>query len=164
MICGKSRKNVLFSYGNPNSKVMFILDEPNMVEDDSGLFYKGRVGEELKSMILEVGLNIDDIYLTSLVKCKTPNFRTLYDSEILSCLTYLYKQIELVKPKLLVSLGDVVYKSLTKDDSNLDEVRGHLIKLNKIELLPMFHPSYIIKNPSLRDEALKDLNILKRYL
>jgi uracil-DNA glycosylase family 4 len=113
----KSRKNVLFGYGNSNSDIMFIGDEPSNSEDEMGIFYTGKSGELLSKMIENV-LNVkkEDVYLTTLVKCKSSN--GLNNSNIDTCNDYLLKQIELVKPKLIVALGEKAYSYLLKNSDN----------------------------------------------
>ena len=109
----KSRKNVLFGYGKNNSDIMFISDEPSNSEDELGVFYSGKSGELLTKMIENVLLiKKEDVYLTTLVKCKSLN--GLNNSNIDTCNDYLIKQIELIKPKLIVALGEKSYSYLLK--------------------------------------------------
>ena len=143
----KSRKNVLFGYGNANSDIMFISDEPSNSEDEMGAFYSGKSGELLTKMIENV-LNIqkEEVYLTTLVKCKSLN--GLNNSNIDTCNDYLLKQIELIKPKLIVALGERTYSYLLKNNMNFAQIRGKDLVYNGITLIATFSPSFLLRNPS----------------
>ncbi|MGB5792153.1 uracil-DNA glycosylase, partial [Poseidonibacter sp.] len=119
----KCRKNVLFGFGNENSKIMFINDEPSSAEDELGFYYAGKSGELLAKMIENV-LNIkkEEVYITNLVKCKSSN--TLNKSNVDSCNDYLLKQIELVNPSLIITLGEKTYSYLFDNNQNFSLIRG----------------------------------------
>jgi uracil-DNA glycosylase len=159
----KSRKNVLFAYGNSNSDIMFISDEPSNSEDEMGVFYTGKSGELLSKMIENV-LNIkkEDVYLTTLVKCKSSN--GLNNSCIDTCNDYLLKQIELVNPKLIVALGEKVYSYLLKNSFDFAQVRGKELSFNGISLITTFSPSFLLRNPSSKKDAYYDMLKIKNYM
>ncbi|WP_368030804.1 uracil-DNA glycosylase [Arcobacter sp. s6] len=159
----KSRKNVLFAYGNPSSDIMFISDEPSNSEDEMGIFYAGKSGELLSKMIENV-LNIkkEDVYLTTLVKCKSSN--GLNNSNIDTCNDYLLKQIELVSPKLIVTLGEKAYSYLLKNSSDFAQVRGKELSFNGISLIATFSPSFLLRNPSSKKDAYYDMLKIKNYM
>ena len=159
----KSRKNVLFAYGNSNSDIMFIGDEPSNSEDEMGIFYTGKSGELLSKMIENV-LNVkkEDVYLTTLVKCKSSN--TLNNSNIDTCNDYLLKQIELVNPKLIVALGERAYSYLLKNSFDFAQVRGKELNFNGISLITTFSPSFLLRNPSSKKDAYYDMLKIKNYM
>ena len=159
----KSRKNVLFGYGNANSDIMFISDEPSNSEDEMGAFYSGKSGELLTKMIENV-LNIqkEDVYLTTLVKCKSLN--GLNNSNIDTCNDYLLKQIELIKPKLIVALGERTYSYLLKNNMNFAQIRGKDLVYNGITLIATFSPSFLLRNPSSKKDAYYDMLKIKNYM
>ncbi|MBP7769894.1 MAG: uracil-DNA glycosylase [Aliarcobacter sp.] len=159
----KTRKNVLFGYGNPNSNIMFISDEPSNSEDDLGVFYSGKSGELLKKMIENVlNINKEDVYLTTLVKCKSLN--GLINSNIDTCNDYLLKQIELVKPKLIVALGEKSYSYLLKNNDNFMQIRGKELLYNTIPLIATFAPNFLLRNPSSKKDAYYDMLKIKNYM
>ena len=159
----KSRKNVLFGYGNANSDIMFISDEPSNSEDEMGLFYSGKSGELLTKMIENVlNINKEDVYLTTLVKCKSLN--GLNNSNIDTCNDYLLKQIELIKPKLIVALGEKTYSYLLKNSINFSQVRGKELVYNGITLITTFSPSFLLRNPSSKKDAYYDMLKIKNYM
>jgi len=159
----KSRKNVLFSYGNSNSDIMFISDEPTNSEDELGVFYTGKSGELLSKMIENV-LNIkkEDVYLTTLVKCKSLN--GLNNSNVDTCNDYLLKQIELVNPRLIVALGEKVYSYLLKNSFDFTQVRGKELSFNGTSLITTFSPSFLLRNPSSKKDAYYDMLKIKNYM
>ena len=159
----KSRKNVLFGYGNANSDIMFIGDEPSNSEDEMGAFYSGKSGELLTKMIENV-LNIqkEEVYLTTLVKCKSLN--GLNNSNIDTCNDYLLKQIELIKPKLIVALGERTYSYLLKNNMNFAQIRGKDLVYNGITLIATFSPSFLLRNPSSKKDAYYDMLKIKNYM
>jgi uracil-DNA glycosylase family 4 len=159
----KSRKNILFGYGNANSDIMFISDEPSNSEDEMGAFYSGKSGELLTKMIENV-LNIhkEEVYLTTLVKCKSLN--GLNNSNIDTCNDYLLKQIELIKPKLIVALGERTYSYLLKNNMNFAQIRGKDLVYNGITLIATFSPSFLLRNPSSKKDAYYDMLKIKNYM
>ena len=159
----KCRKNVLFGYGNPNSEIMFIGDEPSNSEDEIGLHYVGKSGELLVKMIENV-LNItkEEVYYTTLVKCKSTN--GLNNSNIETCHDYLLKQIELIKPKLIVTLGEKTYSYLLKNSDNFSQMRGKELVFNGISLIATFSPTFLLRNPSFKKDAYYDMLKIKNYM
>lgn len=160
----KSRKNILFGEGNADSEIMFITDEPTASEDDMKEFYVGKSGELLAKMIENVlPLKKEDIYITSLVKCKSfDGFKTSHFS---SCSAYLYKQIDIIKPKIIVTLGEKCFQYLTNDfNSSFNQARGHVTKFKNSELVPMHSVGYLLRNPSSKKEAFQDMLKIKSIL
>lgn len=159
----KTRKNVLFGMGNHNSKVIFISDEPSASEDALGTFYSGKSGELLSKMIENV-LNIkkEEVYITNLVKCKSSN--SLNKSNVESCNDYLQKQIELINPELIVSLGESTYSYLLNEKDNFSQNRGKELTYHNIKLIPTFSANYLLRNPSAKKDAYYDMLRIKNIL
>lgn len=159
----KCRKNVLFGYGNPNSKLMFIYDEPTNSEDELGSYYVGKTGELLSKMIENV-LNVkkEDVYITSLVKCKSLNGAS--NLNIDTCNDYLLKQIELIKPKLIISLGEKTTSYLLNNDNNFSQIRGKELSYNGIKFVATFSASFLLRNPSLKKDAYYDMLRIKNLM
>ena len=159
----KCRKNVLFGYGNIYSDIMFIGDEPSSSEDELAIHYSGKSGELLEKMIENV-LNIakEDIYYTTLVKCRSSN--GLNNSNIETCHDYLLKQIELIKPKLIVTLGEKTYSYLLKNSDNFSQIRGKELVFNGISLIATFSPTFLLRNPSFKKDAYYDMLKIKNYM
>lgn len=157
----KSRKNILFGCGNENAELMFLYDEPNSLEDATGEYYRGKNGELLASMIENVlKIKKEEVYLTSMVKCKSSKDVVL-NNDMHSCSSYLNKQIDLVNPKILVVLGENAHKLLFKDDVSIEEYRSKFLKYKNIDTICIYHPSFLIRNPSLKKEAYHDMLKIK---
>jgi len=161
----KSRQRVLNGFGDTNAELMIIDAYPSMIEDESGDSFSGRSGSSLKKMIENVlGLSVNSIYLTHILKCKPSHQNRVLDSELSSCKPYLLKQIELVNPKVIVSLGELAYTNLIKDSNSFENVRGHSIPFENRTLIPIYHPSHLLRNPSLKKCTMGDLQLIKGYL
>lgn len=159
----KSRKNILFGYGDSNADIMFISDEPSNSEDEIGSFYCGKAGELLIKMIENV-LNIkkEKVFYTTLVKCKSLN--GLNNNNIDTCNDYLLKQIELIKPRLIVALGEKTYSYLLKDGISFSQIRGKDLVYNGISLVATFSPTFLLRNPSSKKDAYYDMLKIKNYM
>ncbi len=161
----KTRKNVVFGEGNPNADLLFIGEGPGANEDNTGKPFVGRAGELLTKIIENVLLlKREDIYIANIVKCRPPNNRVPDDSEVKECMPYLLKQIEIIRPKIIVTLGATAYKNLTKDFTPISKIRGELLKFQNIKVLPTFHPSYLLRNPSAKKFVFSDMLKVKKLL
>ncbi len=160
----KTRKNVLFGEGSiSNNPIMFIGDEPTKSEDELNSFFVGKSGELLSKMIENVlPLKKEEIYITNLVKCKSLD--GMETSHFNSCSSYLYKQIDLIKPKLIVTLGEKSYQYLCSDKQNYNQVRGQIVNFKNYSLLPTFSVGFLIRNPSAKKEAYHDMLKIKSIL
>ncbi len=161
----KTRKNVVFGEGNPHAKIMFIGEGPGATEDETGRPFVGRAGQLLTKMIENV-LEIprSEVYIANIVKCRPPNNRVPTPEEARTCIPYLFKQIEIIDPKILVALGATSYRWLTGDTTPISKVRGETIEFQGRILIPTFHPSYLLRNPSKKKEAYQDLLKIKELL
>jgi len=154
----KSRTNVVFGEGNEQADIMFIGDAPLEIEDNEGKIFLGRGGEMLTAMIEKV-LKIprQEVYLTNLLKCRPLANKEVHESEYHTCKAYLFKEIALVNPKVIVTLGEKAYHYLTNDLTALKEVRGTVIEKEEHLIVPTYHPSFLLKNPSLKMDVFEDL-------
>lgn len=161
----KSRRQSMSGYGNPNADLMIIDYMVSMSEDSSNLYYSGRSGEMLKDMIENVlKLKVEDVYFTHAVKCKPLNSNMPSDSEWDSCKSYLFSQIEFVKPKVVVTLGKDAYAKVTSEEENFASVRGHVVDFKDYKLVPIFHPNHLLRNPDEKKIAFNDLKTIKSCL
>jgi len=161
----KSRRKVVFGEGNPHADILIIGEGPGATEDSTGKPFVGRSGELLSKMLGNVlGLSRKDVYITNIVKCRPPNNRTPTPTEAHTCQPYLLKQIELIKPKLILTLGATAYHYLTGDDTGITKVRGSIHKHGNATLIPTYHPSYLLRNPSAKKEVFEDLLKVKELM
>ena len=161
----KSRHKVVFGEGNPRADLMFVGEGPGATEDSTGRPFVGRAGELLTKMIENV-LHIprSETYIANIVKCRPPGNRVPTPTEAFTCRPYLLKQIEIIRPRIIVSLGATAYRYLTNDESPISRVRGHMIHAENYLLIPTFHPSYLLRNPSAKKEAYHDMLKVKEML
>jgi len=161
----KTRTNVVFGEGNPNSKIVFIGEAPGRDEDLQGKPFVGRSGQLLTKMIENV-LNVkrEEVYITNIVKCRPPQNRDPEIEEIESCKPYLLKQIDIIKPKIIVTLGRIAFKYLLNEEIPITKARGNIYNFNGIKVIPTYHPSYLLRNPSKKKEAFIDLKLIKEFL
>ncbi len=161
----KTKTNTVFGEGNPNAEIMFIGEAPGREEDIQGRPFVGRSGEMLTKMIENVlFLKRDEVYISNIVKCRPPQNRDPQIEEIESCKGYLLKQIEIIKPKIIVTLGRIAFQSLLNDTTPITKARGKIYNFKGIKVIPTFHPSYLLRNPSKKKEALRDLQFIKEFL
>lgn len=161
----KSRHKVVFGEGNPDADILFIGEAPGATEDSTGKPFVGRAGELLTKMIENVlHISRNDVYITNIVKCRPSNNETPTPSQAHTCQPYLLKQIELIRPKLIVTLGATAYHYLTGDDTELSKVRGTIHKQNDYTIIPTYHPSYLLRNPSAKKEVFDDLLKVKELM
>ncbi len=161
----KSRHKVVFGEGNQDADILFIGEAPGATEDSTGKPFVGRAGELLTKMIENVlHISRNDVYITNIVKCRPSNNETPTPSQAHTCQPYLLKQIELIRPKLIVTLGVTAYHYLTGDDTELSKVRGTIHKQNDYTIIPTYHPSYLLRNPSAKKEVFDDLLKVKELM
>lgn len=160
----KSRRNVLCGQGNINAQIMFIADEPTASEDELKSFFVGKTGETLAKMIENVLLlKKEDIFITTLTKCKSLDGIT--PACFNSCSSYLFKQIDIIKPRLIVALGEKTYQYLCNDtSSSFLKIRGQMTKFKEYDVLPTHSVSYLLRNPSSKKEAFHDMLKIKSIL
>ena len=161
----KTRTNVVFGEGNPNAEIMFIGEGPGYYEDKSGRPFVGRSGQLLTKYILEIlNLTREDVYISNIVKCRPPNNRVPTIEEAITCKPYLLKQIEIINPEILVCLGKTAFMYLLDTDVPISKVRGQIFEYKGKKVIPTYHPSYLLRNPSAKKEAYKDFLLIKSML
>ena len=160
----KLRNKVVFGTGNPQATVMIVGDKPSSRDDEKGEIFTGDAGELLSKMIEKV-LNIprEKVYLTNLLKCTSLENKS-NPRHIEMCQNYLFQEIKLIQPKLIITLGEMSYQSLSGDNSPLEDSRGQLQHKNTYTLLGTFHPQYLLRNPSAKKEVFEDLKLAKSFL
>ncbi|KAA0234835.1 MAG: Type-4 uracil-DNA glycosylase [Acidimicrobiales bacterium] len=142
----QSRTHVVFGMGAPNAELMFIGEGPGAEEDKQGLPFVGRSGKLLDKLILEeIGVTRDRCYIANVVKCRPPRNRDPKPDEIASCRPYLEQQIELIRPHVIVTLGNFSSKLLLDTDTGITKLRGRSYEYGGAVLIPTFHPSAALR-------------------
>ena len=157
---GQTRKNLVFGGGLSNPPIMFIGEGPGADEDSMGKPFVGRAGRLLTKMISSIGIERDDVYITNIVKCRPPENRNPTPAEISCCLPIIKKQIEILNPKLIVTLGNIPTKTFITDAHGITKAHGKIKHYEKWTLLPTFHPSYLLRNRSAMPKAWEDFKII----
>ena len=159
-----TRKNIVFGEGSNKSKVMFIGEAPGEEEDAQGRPFVGKAGKLLDQLIERIGLRRENVYICNVLKCRPPNNRDPEESEIGSCKNYLFSQIEIIKPKIICTLGRHAYNTLLNVDERITKVRGIVKTYRSMTLLPTYHPSFLLRNQDKIKEAWEDMEHLKQLL
>jgi len=145
----KTRTNVVFGRGNPNTKIFIIGEGPGHNEDMEGLAFVGRAGKLLDAAFQSVGIDTNrDCFISNIVKCRPPNNRKPQNEEIESCSTWLDQQINLINPKIIVLAGSTAVESYLNIKEPISKIRGKWIERDGRKVMPIFHPSYLLRNPS----------------
>ena len=161
----KTRTHVVFGEGNANADIMFIGEGPGATEDSMGRPFVGRSGELLTKMIENVlRIRRDETYIANIVKCRPPQNRAPPPQEAHTCQPFLRKQIELGKPRIIVTLGATAYHYMTGDETGITKVRGTAHEQDGYTLIPTYHPSFLLRNPSAKKEVFEDLKKVKALI
>lgn len=144
----KKRKNIVFGEGSSASKIMFIGEAPGREEDIQSRPFVGEAGVLLTRLIEKMGLKRGEVYIANIVKCRPPDNRDPEDDEISTCISFIDRQIEIIRPEVIITLGRIAIQSLMKDPSiKITTVRGKFFDYNGIPVMPTFHPAYLLRNP-----------------
>ncbi len=157
----RGRRVVVFGSGSPTADLMFIGEAPGREEDLKGLPFVGAAGALLTRMIESIGLRRDDVYIANVIKCRPPNNRDPEPDEIRTCEPYLRRQIEIIRPILICSLGRFATQVLLKTDASMGKLRGRLFNYRGIKLMPTYHPAALLRNARWKRPAWHDLNLLR---
>jgi len=161
----KTRTQTVFGEGNENADIVFVGEAPGATEDSIGRPFAGRAGGMLTRMIENVlQLKREDVYITYILKCHPSSHTDISASEIMECKSYIQKQLELIRPKLVVALGDVAVATLSNSKLSISEIRGEFIDMNNFKLLATHSPSFLLRNPSKKKETFQDLLKIKSFL
>ena len=143
----KTRTNVVFGSGNPKVQLVFVGEAPGYEEDMQGLPFVGRAGKLLTKIIEAMKLKRKDVYIANILKCRPPNNRNPLPTEILACENYLVRQLEILKPKVVCTLGKFAAQTLLRTEEPISKMRGKFYTYHGIKVMPTFHPAYLLRNP-----------------
>lgn len=158
-----ARQNVVFGEGDPHARLMFIGEGPGAEEDASGRPFVGAAGQLLDKMIAAMHLSREEVYIANVVKCRPPGNRVPGEDEAAACLGYLERQIELIKPEVIVLLGGTALHFLLKIDG-ISRLRGRWQEYKNIAVMPTFHPAFLLRKPEAKREAWHDLKLVMAKL
>ncbi|MCE9673519.1 uracil-DNA glycosylase [Myxococcus stipitatus] len=156
------RKNIVFGSGNPRAQLVFVGEGPGENEDLQGVPFVGAAGELLTKMIEAMGFRRDDVYICNVVKCRPPGNRNPEPDEIEACEPFLRAQLAAIQPKVVVALGKFAAQTLLRDSTPITRMRGNWRVYEGIQLMPTFHPAYLLRNPAEKRNAWADLQAVMK--
>jgi uracil-DNA glycosylase family 4 len=160
-----TRTNIVFGVGNPNADLMFVGEAPGADEDEQGEPFVGRAGQLLTKIIEAMGFQRSDVYIANVLKCRPPNNRPPEPDEVATCEPYLFKQIDAIKPKVIVALGTHAAHALLKIDTPISKIRGKVLDFRgDVKLVPTFHPAYLLRSPDRKRDVWEDMKIVRDLL
>ena len=161
----KTRRNLVFGEGNPEASLMFVGEAPGEEEDKQGRPFVGQAGKLLTRLIESIGMTRDEVYIANVLKCRPPGNRNPKEEEIEACSPFLFKQIEIIQPKIICALGAFAAKVLVGGNIQVSKVRGRLVKgINGWNIFPTYHPAYLLRNTRQKKVAIEDFLKLKELL
>ncbi len=160
----QGRKQIVFGVGNPQADLMFVGEGPGADEDEQGEPFVGRAGQLLNKMIEAMGLRREQVYIANVVKCRPPGNRTPERDECDTCSPFLFRQIDVIKPKAIVALGAVAAKNLLGINDTMSNMRGRWYDYRGTQLRVAYHPAFLLRDPRQKGEAWKDLQEVMKYL
>ena len=158
------RRQVVFGIGNPNADLMFVGEAPGADEDIQGEPFVGKAGQLLTKIIEAINMKREDVYIANVIKCRPPQNRNPEPDEVVQCEPFLFRQIETIKPKVIVALGKFAAQSLLKTTEPITRIRGREYKYRNAILMPTFHPAFLLRNPSSKREVWEDMKRVRAIL
>lgn len=159
---GHTRKNFVFGVGNPNADLVLVGEAPGADEDEQGEPFVGRAGQLLNKILEAIHFKREEVYICNILKCRPPNNRDPQPNEIELCEPYLWKQLEIIKPKLILCLGRIAGQALLKTNSSLSQLRGKVHDYRGIKLMVTYHPAALLRNPNWKKPAWEDVQQLRK--
>lgn len=153
----EGRTNVVFGVGNPNADLMFIGEAPGRDEDLQGEPFVGRAGQLLTDIIKAMKLSREQVYIANVIKCRPPENRNPEPDELDACRPYIRRQVELIRPRVIVALGRFGLQSLLEKSYAISSVRGKWLDYEGIKLMPTYHPAYLLRTPAAKKEVWADM-------
>jgi uracil-DNA glycosylase family 4 len=161
---GFTRTKFVFGDGNENADIIFIGEAPGAEEDRTGIPFVGRAGQLLNKLLARINIKREDVFIANILKCRPPNNRDPQPEEVATCIPYLYKQIEIIQPKIIVALGRVAAQNLLNTTDTLKQMRGRLWQYRGVNMIVTYHTAAILRNGNLLNAAIDDFKfILETY-
>jgi DNA polymerase len=159
---GSSRTNFVFGVGSPDARILLIGEAPGRDEDLQGEPFVGRAGQLLNKILKAISFEREDVYIANILKCRPPNNRDPLPEEIELCEPYLKKQIDIIKPDIILALGRISGQTLLRAKSPLKDLRQKIHFYQNIRLLVTYHPAALLRNPNNKRPTWEDVQLLKR--
>jgi uracil-DNA glycosylase len=160
----QGRTQIVFGVGNPDAELMFVGEAPGADEDVQGFPFVGRAGQLLTKIIEAIDLKREDVYIANVIKCRPPGNRNPEPDEVATCEPFLFQQVDIIKPKVIVALGKFGAQTLLRTLDPISRLRGRVYEFRGAKLVPTFHPAYLLRNPSSKREVWEDMKLVRRLL
>ena len=160
----QTRKHVVFGVGNPQAEIMLVGEGPGANEDEQGIPFVGKAGLFLDDMLAIIGLDRTKVYIANIVKCRPPNNRDPLNVEQDACIGYLRRQMDLIRPKILVCLGRIAAMRLIDPKFRITRDHGMWFDVDGMRMAALYHPSALLRDPGRRPETFDDLKSLQREI
>jgi uracil-DNA glycosylase family 4 len=151
------RKNLVFGVGHPEAALVFVGEAPGADEDRTGEPFVGAAGQLLSKMIEAMGLSRDEVYICNIIKCRPPGNRNPEPDEIAACEPFLKRQLAALRPRIIVCLGKFAAQCLLRSEAPVSKLRGQFQTYEGIQLMPTYHPAFLLRNPASKREVWSDL-------
>jgi uracil-DNA glycosylase len=158
------RRQIVFGVGNPQADLMFVGEAPGADEDVQGIPFVGRAGQLLTKIIEAIGLSRDDVYIANVIKCRPPQNRNPEQDEVDTCEPFLFQQVDVIKPKVVVALGTFAARALLRTLDPISRLRGRVYEYRGAKLVPTFHPAYLLRNPGSKREVWEDMKLVRELI
>lgn len=158
------RNTIVFGIGDPAADLMFVGEAPGRDEDRQGEPFVGRAGQLLTKIIASIGLRRDEVYIANVIKCRPPNNRNPEADEIQQCEPFLFRQVDVIKPKVVVALGAFAVRTLLRTDQSISKLRGQIHDYRGAQLVPTFHPAFLLRSPERKRDVWEDMKKVRSLL
>lgn len=159
-----TRKNIVFGVGSSTADLMFVGEAPGADEDAQGIPFVGRAGQLLTKIVQSIGLSRDQVYIANILKCRPPGNRDPEPEEVDTCEGFLFQQIQVLSPKVMVALGKYAAQTLLRTGMPISRLRGKFFDFAGGLLLPTYHPAYLLRNPSSKRQVWEDMKAVRDKL
>jgi uracil-DNA glycosylase len=158
------RTQIVFGVGNPKAELMFVGEAPGRDEDIQGEPFVGRAGQLLTKIIEAIGLQREDVYIANVIKCRPPENRNPEPDEVATCEPFLFRQIDAIKPKVIVALGTFAAQCLLKTTLSISRLRGQPHEYRGAQLIATFHPAFLLRSPERKRDTWEDMKKVRALL
>jgi DNA polymerase len=157
----EGRQSLVFGEGNPHAMLVFVGEAPGREEDLQGRPFVGKAGELLTRIIEAIDLTRDEVYIANIVKCRPPQNRNPQPDEIRTCLPFLRKQLEAIRPKIICALGTFAAQTLLETEERISLLRGKFYAYQGVQLMPTYHPAFLLRNPQCKRDVWEDMKMIR---
>lgn len=161
---GETRTNLVLGTGNEHAEIMFVGEAPGYHEDKQGIPFVGPAGQFLDQLLQSIGLKRSEVYIANTLKCRPPENRDPLPEELATCTPYLFKQIEIIKPRIICTLGNHATKTLLQTNTGITQLHGKLVRREGLAYVPLFHPAAALHKPPLKGVLIDDFQMLHEHL